>query len=380
MASRFFIFIPLIILLPDIYIWFCYVCKLKSRWRYLHWLPLLYLLVVIVAMMTSIRIEMSLQLLLIMIILLYVPKLVFVVVSAAGRLCSLFVRRAARAADKMAALLSSLTLCCMLYGLIFGWRQITVREVTIISDRLPAAFDGYRIAQISDLHVGTFSRHPKFIGDVVRAVNATKPDAIFFTGDIVNMRSNELNMFVDTLSRLSAPDGVFSIMGNHDYCEYGSESKEASIRQTELLVQMEMGMGWDLLLNTHRMLRRGNDCIALIGVENDGEPPFSSYSDLPGAMRGVPADCYKILLSHNPTHWRREVLGGSDVDLTLAGHTHAMQFRIGRFSPSMFKYREWGGLYSEDDRSLYVNTGTGGNFLFRFGAFPEITLITLKRR
>jgi hypothetical protein len=203
---------------------------------------------------------------------------------------------------------------------------------------------------------------------------------VCFTGDIVNFRSKELDEYVTLLNHIAAPDGVHSIMGNHDYCEYYENSFEGKLHEVELVEQMERYMGWDLMLNDHQMIYHGGDSIALIGVENDGEPPFSSYADLSHAIEGVSADTYQILLSHNPTHWRREVLDESNVDLMLAGHTHAMQFELLGWSPSSLKYDEWGGLYKEGDRALYVNTGTGGNFLFRFGAWPEITVITLKKK
>ena len=143
---------------------------------------------------------------------------------------------------------------------------------------------------------------------------------------------------------------------------------------------MERSAGMDLLLNENRIIRHGCDSIALIGVENDGRPPFPERGDLTKAQTGLPSGIFKVLMSHDPTHWRRKVLPDTDIDLTLSGHTHAMQFRIGNFSPSMFLYHEWGGLYSEGERRLFVSTGTGGNIAYRWGAWPEIDVLVLRRK
>jgi predicted MPP superfamily phosphohydrolase len=379
MAARFMILIPLIVLVPDIYIWFVNLVWRGSKWKYLHWVPTLLAVGLVTGVVMTDRDAVFMYALLTLLIGLYVPKIVYTLVSLPFRIAAVFRKGMARVGDCIGGTLAVAAMACMIYGLTYGWRQITVKEVTITSDRLPEAFDGYRIAQISDLHLGTFDYARSFVRNVVVAVNRQRADMVCFTGDIVNFRSNELHRFTKVLSKIKAPDGVYSIMGNHDYCEYYDfESPDGALHNAELVIQMEKAMGWHLLQNEHRFIRRGNDSIALIGVENCGEPPFRSYSNLPQAISGVDDDSYQILLSHNPVHWRKEVLGESRVDLMLAGHTHAMQFRIGRFSPSAWRYREWGGLYKEGSRSLYVNTGTGGNFLFRFGAWPEITVITLR--
>lgn len=212
-------------------------------------------------------------------------------------------------------------------------------------------------------------------------INAQQTDLIVFTGDIVNTKASELEPFENILAQLKAPDGVFSILGNHDYGPYHNwpttEAQDQNIRDVQ---NKQASMGWQLLNNDHVILKRATDSIALIGVENNGEPPFSQYSDLPKAMEGTEQCSFKLLLSHNPTHWRREVLD-TDIDLMLAGHTHAMQFAVGRLSPSQFMYPEWSGLYMEGKQGLHVNVGLGyiGRMPLRFGAWPEITVITLKQ-
>lgn len=251
---------------------------------------------------------------------------------------------------------------------------------TEVRSHQPQAFDGYRIVQLSDLHIGSWQGNTPAIRKLVDLVNAQQPDLIVFTGDLVNHRAVELNDFQEILAGLKAGDGVYSILGNHDYGPYFHwKSKQDQDNNLIELKQRQAAMGWKLLNNEHTFLIQGNDSIALIGVENQGEPPFSQHGDLPKAKAGIEG-MFKLLLSHNPTHWRREVLPESDIDLMLAGHTHAMQLQLGNYSPSVYIYPEWGGMYLEGTRGLYVNVGIGYVGLpFRFGAWPEITVLTLRR-
>jgi predicted MPP superfamily phosphohydrolase len=209
-------------------------------------------------------------------------------------------------------------------------------------------------------------------------VNGASPDLIVFTGDIVSISPQELRPFTETLSRLHPPCGIVSILGNHDYCTYGPRKSASEHKaQLEEVIAMQRQMGWNLLMNEHIVLRNGNDSIAIIGVENDGHPPFPARANLDKATEGIYAGCYKILLTHDPSHWRRAILSHTDIPLTLSGHTHAMHLRIGGWSPSALLFSEWGGLYKENNQYLHVNTGTGSNIPFRLGAWPEITIITL---
>lgn len=186
----------------------------------------------------------------------------------------------------------------------------------------------------------------------------------------------------DCSPRCGPATGVFSVIGNHDYSEYRRwEQPDGAARSLARLEQAQREWGWQLLLNEHRLVVRGGDTLAVVGVENTaGRHAFTSRGDLGAACRGIPDGMFKILLSHDPSHWRREVLPAGDIRLTLSGHTHAMQFRIGRFSPSAWIYDEWGGLYGEQGCRLHVSTGAGGTAPFRFGAWPCIDLITLKRK
>ena len=268
------------------------------------------------------------------------------------------------------------------YGFTQGYRHIVVREHTYSSARLPRAFDGYRLVQLSDLHLGTLSGHPDVVRRIVDSVNAQRPDLVVFTGDLVNYHAEEVEAFHELLRQFKAPDGVVSVMGNHDYAQYFAWPTPAdSVADIRRLHSYHKAMGWRLLLNDHILLRRGADSLAIVGVENDGLPPFPALADLPRALRGLGPDCFKILLSHDPTHWRRAVLPDTDIDLTLSGHTHGTQFKVGSFSPAEWFYKEWGGAYREGGRELYVSLGTGEVLLpFRLGAWPEINVITLKSK
>lgn len=271
----------------------------------------------------------------------------------------------------------------MAYGFFFGWRHIVVRTTSCTSPLLPAAFDGYRIVQLSDLHIGTFLANPGFISKLVRMVNDQHPDLIAFTGDMVNVSATEVLPFLSTLENLHASDGIYSVMGNHDYCEYGADKSERNIERNQTVLHyLENKIGWKLLLNQHVLIHRAKvpgQTIAVIGVENISRPPFQDYGDLKKAMTGLPDGMFKVLLSHDPSHWRRGVLHQTDIALTLSGHTHAGQMRIGKFSPVKWAYNEWGGKYVEDGAMLNVSLGLGGTVPFRLGAWPEINVIELRR-
>lgn len=283
---------------------------------------------------------------------------------------------------KWALLLPCLWEMAMAYGFFFGWRHLIVRRATCYSPLLPKAFDGYKVLQLSDIHIGTYLRNRKFIDKLARTVNAQHADLIVFTGDLVNVSAEEVIPFQHALGEIKAPDGVYSIMGNHDYCEYGEDKSERNIEKNQTVLKyLEGKIGWKLLMNEHVLINKpGSEPIALIGVENISRPPFPDYGDLQKAMKGLPEGMFKILLSHDPSHWRRGVLNQTDIALTLSGHTHAGQLRIGHWSPSKLAYQEWGGKYTENGSMLYVSTGIGGTVPFRLGAWPEINIITLRVR
>lgn len=336
---------------------------------------------------------------------LLIPKIIYFFFSVIGRTIKAILRRKTEEGGYLSkwgsitgAILGFISFIVLWWGVFFTRTNIQVNEVEITSETLPDAFNGYKIVQISDLHVGTWGENTKFVEKLVERINGLNADLVVFTGDIVNRRTDELKPFIDVLSQLKGKDGVISVLGNHDYGDYIDwKNEEAHKANNRLLAEWERKMGWRLLNNEHEFISRGNDSIVVIGVENWGEPPFPEYGKL---TKAYPAESdsginlkdsrFKILLTHNPEHWNREVLKISNIDLSLSGHTHAMQmmFSLGnwKWSPSVFKYSRWGGLFTElnsdgKKMNLYVNIGSGEvGMPSRIGtAYPEITVITLQK-
>lgn len=373
----------LLLALPDLYIWFVFVRgSVSAGWSVAYWIPTALACATIVWWIAGSHSEGSIRLFFSLLMCVAVPKAAFVLVSLAGRGIGLFVPRAAAVGNAVGLGLALLVCGAFAYGLARGWKRLQIKEITLVSNALPAAFDGYRIVQLSDLHVGTFGGDTTYIRQLVERIDSLHPDLIVFTGDLVNASADELDPYGDLLSQLRAPDGVYSVLGNHDYCTYRRyDTPDGAARDLAELKRRQRAFGWELLLNENRTIRRGADSIVLVGVENIGRPPFPSRGNLSQALRGTADGSYKILLSHDPSHWRREILPRSDIRLTLSGHTHGMQLMVFGLSPIRWSYPEWGGAYYTDDgRVLFVSLGAGGTVPFRFGAWPEINLITLRSR
>lgn len=319
--------------------------------------------------------------------LVYMPKWFYSILSLFDYLPLLWHKRRGRWGHFAGAALALFVAASMLYGAFYARQHPVYNERTISFDRLPEGFDGYRIVQFSDLHIETLGSAGRYLPEWVDRINSLHPDLIVFTGDLVNRQGGELPPFMDELSRLSATDGVYSVLGNHDYGDYYHWRSPADQAKTlQKLIADEGRMGWHMLNNRSVYLHRGNDSIALIGVENWGMPPFPQYGRLDEAYPTRNDSTFKILLSHNPLHWRHEVIPRTNIDLTLSGHTHAMQLKLGwkgfEYSLAEPMYPEWSGLYVAPDghHKLYVNEGIGCVFLpIRIGARPEITIITLKK-
>ena len=316
----------------------------------------------------------------------YVPKYLFIIIDLLGKVPQLWHRRRIKGFAHAGITVAVLTFGLMWWGALVNRYRIEVKEIEFADPSMPSSFEGLTIAQISDLHTGSYGSDTTYVAKVVETVNALHPDIIVFTGDIVNRRSKELKPFVSTLSRLNAPLGVYSVLGNHDYGDYyawdSAADKEANMQE---LYRMQHDMGWNLMNTSAHTFHAGPDSLVLIGVENIGDPPFPIYGDLDKAYPGDLADsAFKILLSHNPAHWVDDIAGSPDknIALTLSGHTHAMQMELFGLSPATFRYDTWGGMYADIDstRRLYVNIGIGEvGVPARIGATPEITLFTLRR-
>lgn len=275
----------------------------------------------------------------------------------------------------------------LLYGM---WRnpyRYKVRRAQVSVASLPSALEGLRIIQISDIHSGSFTlKEP--VENAIRMINDLDPDIICFTGDLVNNRTVEMVPFVDMFSQLKARYGVFSVLGNHDYGDYwqwpDADSKKANFEE---MIGMHKQLGWNLLRNAHRVLPIGDSALLLAGVENySANPRFHRYGDLNAALQDAPEDIPCVLLSHDPSHWEAQVLNHPrQIDLTLSGHTHGMQFGIEipgwiKWSPIQYLYKQWAGLYQQSSQYLYVNRGLGFlGYPGRVGILPEITLIELRK-
>ena len=335
-------------------------------------------------------------------LLIYLPKLLFIVftllkdvVSLLANGSRLLLKDGSRADEvantisrsdfliKTGLVLSALPFLSIFWGIVYGRYNYTVKRVKLSFPDLPEAFSGFRFVQISDIHLGSF-KNPEHVEEAVERVNELNPDYIFFTGDMVNTLASEMDGYIPILKKLKAKKEKFSILGNHDYGDYHQwDSPEEKKSNLETLFEYEKQAGFRLLRNESVILEQEGEKIALIGVENWGLPPFPQYGDLNKAMKNVVDIPFKILLSHDPSHWDAKVRKNSHVQLTLSGHTHGMQFAIRipgwQWSPVKYKYPRWAGLYKEGRQLLYVNIGLGFiAFPGRVGTPPEITLFELE--
>lgn len=316
----------------------------------------------------------------------YIPKYIAVVFDLIARLPQLWHRDPLKWLTYTGISIGMISFCAMWWGSLISRNSINVTEITVEIDNLPESFDGFSIAQFSDLHSGTFGNDTAFVSRLVDRLNSLNTDVIVFTGDMVNRQSDEMKPFIPVLAHLRAPAGTFAILGNHDYGDYKNWKNDAEkSANMNALYDSYRQTGIDLILNDHRWLRRGNDSIALIGVENIGEPPFHTYGSLTAAYPDLSDKNTKILLSHNPRHWVDSIADNPaiHIPLTLSGHTHAMQMEIGGYSLASLRYPTWGGLYNdtEGNHSLYVNIGSGTvGIPMRIGAIPEITVLTLRKK
>ncbi|MDG1285005.1 MAG: metallophosphoesterase [Flavobacteriaceae bacterium] len=336
-------------------------------------------------------------------VLVYVPKLVLLVFMFGEDIFRLFeaaVNYFVSKSDESSALFSSrrkfigqlalgiaaIPFISILYGITKGKYNFKVLKYTLEFDDLPAAFDGYQVTQISDIHSGSFDNKEK-INYAVNLVNEQASDVIMFTGDMVNSKSKEMRPWKSTFSKLKAKDGIFSILGNHDYGDYTRwPSDEAKAENFQELLDIQQEMGFDLLRNESRFIEKDGARLAIIGVENWGKG-FKQKGDLTLASSKVDANDFKILLSHDPSHWQYEVVKDPNhYHLTLSGHTHGMQFGIEipgliKWSPIKWRYKYWAGIYEKAGQYINVNRGFGFlAFPGRVGIWPEISVITLKKR
>ncbi|MFN4762395.1 metallophosphoesterase [Gillisia sp. Q332] len=288
--------------------------------------------------------------------------------------------------SQLALGIATIPFASLLYGMYQGKYNYKVLKYTLFFEDLPSSFDGYRITQISDIHSGSFDNQKK-IAYAIDLINEQASDSVLFTGDLVNNLAAEMDPWTSTFSKIKAKDGVFSILGNHDYGDYVAwENDEAKRANLEDLKNVHSKMGWDLLLNEHRFIEKNGERVAFVGVENWGSGGFKKDGDLDKAGNGLKPEDFKVLLSHDPSYWQEKIKNDpNNYQLTLSGHTHGMQFGIEipgwfKWSPVQYRYENWAGIYEEFGRYINVNRGFGYlAYPGRVGIWPEISVIELKR-
>ena len=389
MIARIFIPIILAIVLPDLYFDLHYLRSSSWRiwWkRLLWWLPSIGLLGYTVAL-ASIRnfapadlTWLNIYLFLFLVGSIVTPKAIFAFCSGLGLLYCRLTHTRNNWGNLVAPPLCLFSLYILIYGSTLGFRKLEVRHIDIYSRELPKAFDGYRIAQFTDAHVGTLTGNRyKMLTRVIDSLNAQNADAIVFTGDLQNMQPSELYPVQDLLKSLHAKDGVFSVLGNHDYSQYIKADPAVKAANEREVISRERQFGWTVLLNEHHTIRRGKDSLVIAGEENDGLPPFPDRGDINKTLEGISPSAYVVMLQHDPSAWRRSILPKSQVQLTLSGHTHGGQIQLFGLRPTMLTSKEDYGLYLDGNRALYVSAGISGLIPFRFGIPGEIAVITLHK-
>jgi predicted MPP superfamily phosphohydrolase len=407
-AMRILITVILLLLL-DLYAFQAVKTATKSAplWKWIYWGTtiagyLLFLLVLFTFDRYTATTPRSINVVMGFMIMFYVPKLILSIFllgedffrtifggvrSIAGSPEISFMPDRRRFVSTLALGVAAVPFLGIIHGIWKGRYRYRVLRHTIFFDNLPEAFDGFTITQLSDIHSGSFDNREK-IQYGIQLANDQQSDVIVFTGDLVNNVASEMNPWVSEFAELNAPMGKFSVLGNHDYGDYVPwPSLEAKARNLESLEKIHNDIGFKLLRNQHHTLTRDGQQLHLLGVENWGFPPFPQYGDLNKTLGELPGEDFKVLLSHDPSHFDGEVKSHKNhIALTLSGHTHGMQFGIEipgwiKWSPVKYRYAKWAGLYEELGRYLYVNRGFGFlAFPGRVGIWPEITVLELRRR
>jgi len=378
--SSFTIFFILFGVLPDFYLWNVVLDGSPLFWKLVALLPTFVLFVALIGIGAVIRYASAVRTFSYTMFIFSLPKAVLALFSLTGRNLLSLTPRLADGIALGAAVVVSLFFLRLIF---YVTRTLEVDEETLCFDRLPASFDGLRLCQMTDLHLGSFGgRTGYYVKHVVDTALALHPDIILFTGDLVNFESSEALPYREELARLSAPLGVYTVRGNHDYLLHGHHNEKERLSDMEALLAFEESLGWHVLRNEHVLLQRNGDTIALVGVDNISANPFfkKAGGDFQQAMKGLSREQFKILLSHDPSHWRAEVLPEGSTDLTLSGHTHGLRYKLAGRHIAHWHLPESDGTYTENDRILHVSKGLGSAFAFRLGGFPEIDMITLRSK
>lgn len=382
MIARIFLLVVLAIVLPELYVeWYMRNRRRDQSWwrRVLNWIPTLAMLVyTTVLAMNRNFVPDDMRIINIYLLLtgLYVvPKALFALCSLGGVAWRRLTHCRYNWGNLVAFFLILFCWYCIIYGSTLGFRKLEVRHIDLYFDDLPESFEGYKIVHFTDAHVGSFSASGrKFLQKALDSINAQKPDLIAFTGDLQNLKPRELIPVRKQLAGLKAKDGVVSILGNHDYCEYIDEEPMVEAAYCREMITRQRQLGWQLLLNEHKVVYRGGDSIVVAGEENLEKP---ARADFAKTMDKVNKGAFVVMLQHNPEAWDKYIKPIGRVQLMLSGHTHGGQVAFFGFRPISLKYKQDYGLFEEDNKALYVSSGIGALIPFRFGIPGEIAVITL---
>lgn len=387
MIARIIIPILLAIVLPDIYIDMHYWRHYKGyTWwrRLLWWLPSVLMVAYSIAIASTRNFVpdemMFINVYMMLVGLVVMPKMLFALCSGIGYLVCKYTHRRRNYGNFIWLPFAAGAIYIIMYGFIVGFGKLEVKHLDLYFDDLPEAFEGYRIVHFSDAHVGSFQYDKKSIlHRDIDSINAQKADMVVFTGDIQNMQPDELLPVMPLLSKVKAKDGVYSVLGNHDYSIYIDATEDVMKANIKATVDREQQMGWTVLRNDNRVIRRDADSLVIAGEENGGRKPSPKLADLEKSLHGVGKGAFIVMLQHDPNVWQEKIVPDGRVQLTLSGHTHAGQVSVFGLRFTQLTAHNDYGLYNQDRQQLYVTSGLGGVVAMRFGATAEIAVITLHK-
>ena len=387
MIARVFILLIVLILLPEWYIYMRYFsrrCKNDKVKKWLCWLPsiLMVLYTIILSLERDFAPE-DMSRLNIYLFLLgswIIPKAVYSLCAVIGRVSALLRHSKKNWGNLVGLVLALYFIFVVLYGSTIGLRRLEVKRVDLSFKDLPASFEGYRMVLFSDAHVGSMTGSlKKILERDIDSINAQQPDIILFAGDLQNMQPSEIYPVQDILMKLKAKDGIYSVLGNHDYSDYINADPAIESANERELVNRQTRFGWTVLRNERQVIRRGKDDLVIAGEESGGLKRDTILYDKKKTMEGVKKNSFVIMMQHDPTVWRKDILPDS-IPLTVSGHTHGGQYSFFGVRPTEYTYTEDCGLYQEGNCYLYVTKGIGALIPFRFSVSPEIVVITLHRK
>jgi len=375
----------LLILIPDLYFDRHYWRHRLTRWkRFIYWIPS-FVLVVYTLLLTYEKNFIPdnptiLYIYLLLLGLIAIPKAVFMLCSITGLGVCRLSRNHKNYGNLVGLLCVPVIWYIIFYGTFVGFNKLEVNRQTYVSPALPKAFDGYKIVLFSDAHVGSYTARNEYVLErAIGSINAQHPDLIVFTGDLQNTQPQDIYRHMDVLNSLKAKDGVYSVLGNHDYSEYVSVDAARKVANCRETISLERQLGWTVLQNEHRYIDREKSSIVIAGMENDGDGiKFPQKGDIKKTLKGLNEDAFILMLEHDPSAWRRKIIPDGRAQLTLSGHTHKMQFSLFGWCPMSVTGKEVNDWYTEGSQSLFVTAGLGGLIPFRFGATGEIVVLTLR--